>query len=335
MKAFWVESCVTVADVFGISCGTQPWLADEVKWEALSVQHGLDLSFTKHECEAPLWYWDLNRTTFGIGRKTALNVKAVARVCGDINILYVLCHRVSHPLIPNPLPPYPKYSRWVYLTGGSFINSGSVEVKCRPEDNYDTFIRRLFEVPAANTIWPRALNKLREKKFHVYDDFRMYIISLGSTNDLYNMIVYLTDGTRKCLDQVLWRLKWSGRGQRFHIGDILPANAMIVMMNSAEEARAWAFHTAYLRIPLLTITYSPECMPCNEEQFKRYCIDHTANCCDDLDTHVIPVNGRIKRPIHVWHSSVIRDTPAYQERFFMLTVSAGRLANGRNIYLTI
>jgi hypothetical protein len=52
------------------------------------------------------------------------------------------------------------------------------------------------------------------------------------------MFVYLTDGTGKCLDKVLWRFKWGGHGQRFRIGDILSAGMRIVIENSADEASA-------------------------------------------------------------------------------------------------
>jgi hypothetical protein len=42
------------------------------------------------------------------------------------------------------------------------------------------------------------------------------MIPNGTEDKLYKMIIYLTGGSRKALDGVLWRLKWGGRGQQFH-----------------------------------------------------------------------------------------------------------------------
>jgi hypothetical protein len=53
VKNFWVQSSVAVADCFGISCGTRPWLADEVKWEAPNADEGLALSTILYERDAP------------------------------------------------------------------------------------------------------------------------------------------------------------------------------------------------------------------------------------------------------------------------------------------
>jgi hypothetical protein len=96
MRDFWVEACVAVADYFGITCCTRPWLADEVKWEALDVREGFDLSLILYERDVSSWYLDVNRITLGIGRKNTSTVKTIARLFNDASILYILCHRVSY-----------------------------------------------------------------------------------------------------------------------------------------------------------------------------------------------------------------------------------------------
>jgi hypothetical protein len=53
VKDFWVQSSVAVADCFGISCGTRPWLADEVKRKAFNADEGLELSTILYERDAP------------------------------------------------------------------------------------------------------------------------------------------------------------------------------------------------------------------------------------------------------------------------------------------
>jgi hypothetical protein len=59
VKDFWVWSRVEVADCYGIQCGKISWLADEIKWEAITVEQGGQLSSTAYEMDAPFWYWDL------------------------------------------------------------------------------------------------------------------------------------------------------------------------------------------------------------------------------------------------------------------------------------
>jgi hypothetical protein len=149
------------------------------------------------------------------------------------------------------------------------------------------------------------------------------------------MFVYLTDGTRKSLDKVLWRFEWGGRDQQFRLGDILPTGMHIVIENSANEARAWALYSAYLRLPSQTVTFAPDQQSCDEHEFRRFCVDSIANYCDDIDSRVVTVNGRVKRPMHAFHSRVIRTTRVYRERMFMFIDAAERLATARNIDLTL
>jgi hypothetical protein len=89
MKDFWAESCVAVADCFGISCRTRPWLADEVKWEALDVLEGIELSTILYERDVPSWYWDGNRTTLGMRRKNTSTIKTIARLLQDYVMMQV------------------------------------------------------------------------------------------------------------------------------------------------------------------------------------------------------------------------------------------------------
>jgi hypothetical protein len=57
------QATVEVAQCFGISCGTRPWLADEVKWEALDAEEGAEGLATRNERDAPPYYWDVKRLT--------------------------------------------------------------------------------------------------------------------------------------------------------------------------------------------------------------------------------------------------------------------------------
>jgi hypothetical protein len=40
-------------------------------------------------------------------------------------------------------------------------NSGAVQVACRPDDEYDTFIQRFLGTPGVNALWPRTLRDSR------------------------------------------------------------------------------------------------------------------------------------------------------------------------------
>jgi hypothetical protein len=90
-SAFWVQVCAAVADCFGIKCGLIPWLADEVKWEAITIEQGRLLSTLDHESPAPFSYWDFNRATLGLGMETIYtSVRTVARFGGD-STRYMYC----------------------------------------------------------------------------------------------------------------------------------------------------------------------------------------------------------------------------------------------------
>jgi hypothetical protein len=51
----------------------------------------------------------------------------------------------------------------MYLSGVSFTNSGSVQVMCRPEGNYDMFIHQFLNMHAAAALWPRIFTRIREE----------------------------------------------------------------------------------------------------------------------------------------------------------------------------
>jgi hypothetical protein len=194
---------------------------------------------------------------------------------------------------------------------------------CRPDDNHDTFIRRFLETPAAAALWPRAFAKIREKRFQICDDFRTYVVPNGLQSDLHNMFVYLTDGTLQV-----------GRSA-VPAGAILPPGTRIIIMNWADEARAWTQHRAYLRIPPQHVAFRPVENPDPEDEFRQLCNDITVNHRDDVDTRVIIPNMRIKRPMHISLTHTIRDIRWYRERTDMLIETAERIANSKNSYLTL
>jgi hypothetical protein len=331
----WLNAHIDVAKRFGVDCVHIPWMADEIKWEVITFEQGLSLSAATDQHDAPSWYWDINRPTRGLSRKSVyVEIRTMARTSGDKDTLYILCHRVSHMIYPIPPIIDSIYFQWIYCTGGTFANSGQIQVCCRPEDDYNTFMQRFFETSAAAMLWPRAFALLRKRGYHTDDDFRLYMVPNGIIADIFKMITYLTDGKRKALDRVLWRLKWGGRGQRFHLGDILPSGMMLVIMNSHEEAKAWADHSAYLRLPMQLIRLPGRRETIPEDEFGNLCRDMTANYCDDVNMCGIQVNERIKRPMYVYHTSIIRYTVEYGETLQQLMDATTALISARAIYLT-
>jgi hypothetical protein len=185
VKDFWVRSRVEVADCYGIQCGKIPWLADEIKWEAITVEQGIQLSSTAHEVDAPFWYSDLNRSTLGLSRKSIyVNIRTVAQLSGNPDALYMLCHRVAHIIYAIPLLIQDGYFQWVFCTGGTFANSGKIQVRCQPEDDYNTFIQLFLETPDAQALGSLTCASLRCKKSHLYDDFRAYFVPMGIEDEL-------------------------------------------------------------------------------------------------------------------------------------------------------
>jgi hypothetical protein len=75
-SAFWFHVCAAVADCFGIKCGLIPWLANEVKWEAITIEQGRLLSTIDHE---PLHF---SGTVTSIGRHLASAGKPSTRTSG-------------------------------------------------------------------------------------------------------------------------------------------------------------------------------------------------------------------------------------------------------------
>jgi hypothetical protein len=183
-------------------------------------------------------------------------------------------------------------------------------------------------------LWPRAFALLRGRGYHTDDDFRLYMIPNGTVDDMFKMIIYLTDGGRKALDRVLWRLKWGGKGQRFHLGDILPSEMVSIIRNYHEEAKAWANHSAYLKLPMQLIRLPGHRETCPEDEFRSLCRTMTANHCDDVDTCNIQVNERVKRPMSVYHSSIVRCTMEYGEKLQQLIDATTALIGARAVYLT-
>jgi hypothetical protein len=57
--------------------------------------------------------------------------------------------------------------------------------------------------------------------------------------------------------------------------------------------------------------------------------------CGDIDLLVVVLNGRVKRPMHAFHPRLIRSIRPYRERMYMLIDTAERVANSRNLDLTL
>jgi hypothetical protein len=109
---------------------------------------------------------------------------------------------------------------------------------------------------------------------------------------------------------------------------------MIIIMNYHEEAGAWSNHGAYLRVPPRLVRLPGHSSPYMEEDFKAMCRAAIANVCDDIDTRVMPLNGRVKRPLYSYHSSIVRNSIAYMERLPTLIEGSIPVTAERAVYLT-
>jgi hypothetical protein len=113
-----------------------------------------------------------------------------------------------------------------------------------------------------------------------------------------------------------------------------PSGMMIVIMNFYEEARAWANHTAYLRLPQQLIRLPMRQHSYPEVEFKSMCKTTIANHFDAVDTRIVQLSERIKRSLYVYHSSIIRNSIACTERPCMFIDASVALTEARTIYLT-
>jgi hypothetical protein len=159
----------------------------------------------------------------GVGRKSFLLVKTVARVCGDVGTLYVLCHHVFHVIGVPAGMPVPDCTQLAFCTAGAACSGSAVQVDHHSDDDYNMFIRRFLDTQEIAAIWPRTVRQLQLTGDHTSDDLRRYVIPEEIPDDQLWLAVYVTDGTRKGLDSCMARLKWGRRGQSFRLRNILPA----------------------------------------------------------------------------------------------------------------